>query len=75
MGNKTGEYGRNKALLKYLGIKEDRGLYGRGYNTKEPRIETIYQDLLSIGSPKRSHFRLGYEQLATANPFADCARM
>jgi hypothetical protein len=37
-------------FLKYLGIGEIRGLNNEGYNTKEPTIETIFQDLLVIAS-------------------------
>jgi len=36
------------AILTYLGVKEVRGPKGLGYGTKEPTVETIYQDLRRI---------------------------
>jgi len=39
-----------RAFLKYLGIEEVRGPNDKGYDKKEPTIETIFQDLLAIKS-------------------------
>ena len=38
------------AFLNYLGIEEVRGSSDEGYDTKEPKIETIFQDLRAIKS-------------------------
>jgi len=37
-------------FLKYQGIEEVRRSNDEGYNTKEPTIETIFQDLRAIKS-------------------------
>jgi hypothetical protein len=47
------------AFLKDLGVKEVRGPAGLGYGTKEPTVETIYQDLRRIDFLKKKHFRPG----------------